>query len=113
MKLGDLTNTLSLNVLSGRENMQNAVTGGYVSDMLSDVLANSSEGNLWITLQTHVNIVAVANLKNLAGILIVNNRQPEESTLKKAAEEKITVMTTELSAFDAAGIIYRLLGERG
>lgn len=112
MKLGDLATTLSLKVLSCNNNLQNNVTGGYVSDMLSDVLANSGEGNIWITLQRHINIVAVANLKNLAGILIVSNRQPEDGVLKKAAEESITIMTTHFSAFEAAGRIYQLLVDK-
>lgn len=113
MKIGELIDILSLNVLSGSENLGRAVTGGYASDMLSDVLANSGEGNIWITIQTHINIVAVANLRNLAGILIVNSRVPEEGTLRKASEEQIPVMSTSLSAFEAAGKIYQLLGEEG
>jgi predicted transcriptional regulator len=112
MKLGDLAGKLSLKVLSYNEGLQREVSGGYSSDMLSDVLANSLEGNIWITLQTHTNIVAVADLKNLAGIIIVNDRQPDDETLKKAATEKIAIMTTNMSAFESAGMIYKLLSEK-
>ena len=111
MKLGDLTGNLSLKVLSYKEGLESEVSGGYVSDMLSDVLANSGAGDIWITFQTHTNIVAVANLKNLAGVILVNNRQPDEETLKKAATEKITLMTTHMSTFETAGRIYQLLEE--
>ncbi len=109
MKLEDLVNKLSLEVLSHNDGLQKDISGGYVSDMLSDVLANSKEGNIWITLQTHPNIVAVASVKNLAGVIIVRKRQPEEETLKKAVTEKITIMTTPLSAFEVAGKVYQLL----
>ena len=109
MTLEDLANKLSLQVLSHNEGLQKKVSGGYVSDMLSDVMANSKQDNIWITLQTHTNIVAVAHLKNLAGIIIVSKRQPDEETLKKAAAEKITIMTTPLPAFEVAGKIYQLL----
>ena len=109
MKLGDLAGRLSLNILSNKEDLDREVSGGYVSDMLSDVLANSSSGDIWITFQTHANIVAVANLKNLAGVILVNNRQPDEETLKKAAAEHVTLISTSMSTFEAAGRIYQLL----
>ncbi|TNF53650.1 serine kinase [bacterium] len=109
MKVEDIAQKLSLDVLSHNEGLQKDISGGYVSDMLSDVMANSHPGNIWITLQTHPNIVAVAHLKNLAGIIIVSKRQPEQETLKKAVSEKITIMTTPLSAFEISGRIYQLL----
>jgi len=109
MKLKDIVSELSLEVKSFKEGLQNDITGAYVSDLLSDVMANSKEGNVWITLQTHLNIVAVASLKGIKGIIIVSNRQIPEETLKKAGEEKITVMSTPTPAFEIAGKIYQLL----
>lgn len=109
MKLQEIVKELSLEVKSHKDGLQKNVTGGYVSDLLSDVMTNSREGNIWVTLQTHPNIVAVASLKNLAGITIVGKRQPEEETLKKAEAEKITIMTTPMPAFEVAGRIYQLL----
>jgi hypothetical protein len=109
MKLMDLVKELSLEVKSYEEGLKKDVTGGYVSDLLSDVMANGKEGNIWITLQTHMNILAVASLKGIAGIIIVNKRQLPEETLQKAETEKITVLTTPLPAFEAAGKFYQLL----
>jgi hypothetical protein len=82
------------------------VTGGYASDLLSDVMANSREGDLWVTLQKHVNIIAVAQLNGLAGIVLVNGRQPEQATIDRAEEEKIPIVSTGLSAFDVVGRLY-------
>jgi len=76
------------------------VTGGYVSDLLSDVIANAREGSLWVTLQTHQNIVAVAALKDLAGIVIINGKQPARETVQKAEQEAIPILSTELPAFE-------------
>jgi len=109
MKLQDLVNKLSLNVLSHNEGVERDVSGGYVSDMLSDVLANSHEGNIWITIQTHLNMVALAKLKNLAGVIIASRKNPGEETMKKAVAEKITIMTTSVSTFETAGKLYQLL----
>jgi hypothetical protein len=88
------------------------VAGGYASDLLSDVMANSREGDIWVTMQRHVNIVAVAQLKGLSAIVIVNGRQPEAETLRRAAEEHIPLISTPLQAFDVAGIL-RGLGIQG
>ena len=109
MKLYEIVNELSLDVKSCSEGLQNDVTGGYASDLLSDVLANSKKGDIWITLQTHQNIVAVANVKGLAGIIIVGRKEPQKDTLDKAEAEKITIMTTSMSAFETAGRIYQLV----
>ncbi len=109
MKLLEFVKELSLEVKSCKDGLQKDVTGAYVSDLLSDVMANSKENSFWITLQTHPNIVAVATMKNLAGIIIVGRRCPEENTLKKAEAEKITIMTTNMPAFEVAGRIYQLL----
>jgi hypothetical protein len=109
MKLSSIVENLSLEVKTCKENLQNNVTGVYISDLLSDVMGNSKEGNLWITLQTHLNIVAVAGLKNLSGIIIINNRQMQEDVLQKAESEKITIMSTPLPAFEIAGKLYQLL----
>jgi len=83
-----------------------AVLGGYASDLLSDVMANAQDGDAWITMQRHVNTVAVAQLKNLAGIVIVNGREPEAEMAARAAEHGVAVVTTPLSAFDAAGRLH-------
>ncbi|MFQ6083234.1 MAG: DRTGG domain-containing protein [Candidatus Aminicenantia bacterium] len=108
MKLKHLIEELGLTVVTGHDKVDIEVTGGYASDLLSDVIANSKEGNIWLTLQTHQNIVAVAKLKDLSGIIIVNNRQPDEATIKKAKEEKIPVFRSELTTFELAGRIYQL-----
>ena len=82
------------------------VRGGYASDLLSDVMANAQDGDAWVTMQRHVNTVAVAQLKNLAAIVIVNGRQPEADMVARAAEHGVAVVTTPLPAFDAAGRLY-------
>jgi predicted transcriptional regulator len=82
------------------------VLGGYASDLLSDVMANSREGDVWVTMQKHVNIVAVAQLNGLACIVLVNGRQPEPDTVKRAEEERIPLISTPLQAFEVAGILY-------
>lgn len=108
MKLQEIIKQCGFELKTHEENLNQEVTGGYCSDLLSDVMANAKDGNVWITLQTHSNIVAVAVLKNLAGIIIINNREPDEGTLAKAHEENIPIMTTKLSAFGIIGKLFEL-----
>jgi serine kinase of HPr protein (carbohydrate metabolism regulator) len=109
MKIKDIIDKLELKAIAGQENLSANVAGGYTSDLLSDVIANSKEGSLWITLQIHQNVIAVARLKDLAGIIIVNNREPDEDTLKKANEENVPVLSCQETAFEISGKLYELL----
>jgi serine kinase of HPr protein (carbohydrate metabolism regulator) len=108
VKIVELVEKLNLDVRSANENLEREITGGYASDLLSDVLANSKEGDLWVTLQIHQNIVAVASMKDLAGIILVNGREPEQETVEKAEAENIVIMVTELPAFELVGRLYSL-----
>ena len=108
MKLQEIIDSLSLKVETPSADLNKEVSGAYVSDMMSDVMGNAKDGFLWITIQVHLNIIAVASLKNLSGIILVNSRVPAEDTLKKAVAENIPIMTTPLSAFDLVGMLYGL-----
>ncbi len=99
---------MHLEVQSGRDILSTQVAGGYVSDLLSDVMANSKKADIWVTAQVHPNIVAVAVLKELAGIIIIGDRKPETETIKKAEAEKIVIMSTNLTAFELAGRLYEM-----
>ena len=112
MKLQEMVQELGLEVRCAAHNLNKQVSGGYASDLLSDVMANSKKDNVWITLQIHQNIVGVASLKELGGIIIVNGREPEEGALKKAEEENIPILLTKLPAFEIVGRLYEL-GIRG
>jgi hypothetical protein len=108
VKLKELIEKLNLSVRSSKDSLDREVTRGYASDLLSDVLANTEEGDLWITLQIHQNIAAVASMKGLAGIVLVNGREPEQETVEKAEVENIVIMVTELPTFELVGRLYGL-----
>ena len=112
MKLTDIVKELNLTVKSGADLLDREVSGGYVSDLLSDVLAHASTDNIWVTLQIHLNIIPIASMKDLAGIIIVNGRQPDAETLHKADTENIPILGTDMSAFRIVGKLYQL-GVRG
>ena len=105
MKVSDLVKELNLTVFCGEAGLDAEISGGYTSDLLSDVMGHIDEGMLWVTMQTHQNIVAVATLKDAAAVLIVNG----EETLEKGKEEDVPLLGTPLSAFEVTGKIYSLL----
>ncbi len=113
MTLEEIVQKVGLKILAVPEALGRPVSGGYASDLLSDVMANSRAGNVWMTLQTHQNIIAVAKLKDLAGIILVNSREPEPETLHKAAEEKVPLLQAADPAFIISGKIYALLSGKG
>jgi hypothetical protein len=107
VKLTDVSRALGLQLAAGTaEGVE--VSGGYVSDLLSDVMAHAARGSVWITLQVHKNIVAVATLKELAAIVIVGSREPEEDAAAKAGEEGVPILTTPMTAFEVAGRLYEM-----
>ena len=107
MKVKDVVEKLGLEVRAASGNTDKEVKGGYASDLMSDVMANSKPGDIWITLQIHQNIVAVASLKDLAAIIIVQGRQPEKETVEKAEREGIPILVSSLHTFELIGRLYQ------
>jgi len=109
MKVSDLVDQFGLKVFSGAAGLDRTVHGAYVSDLLSDVMGNASEGDVWITLQTHQNVLAIASLKELAAVILVKGTEPDEDTATHSNEEAIPVLGTYLSTFEMAGKLYDAL----
>ena len=106
MKVKTLQDLLHLEVAAGSRGLDREVTGAYCGDLLSDVMANSTRGAVWLTIQSHQNIVAVAVLKELAGIILVNNHIPDEETKAKAEDEGIPIFSSPLRSYELACILY-------
>jgi hypothetical protein len=106
MTLSDLATRLELKAFTPGIPLDRDVLGGYASDLLSDVIGHSRKGDLWVTMQVHPNIVAVAVLKELAGIVLVNGREPAVETVEQAAREGVPILGTRLGAFELAGRLY-------
>lgn len=109
MKVYDVVRVLNLTVFCGEENLGREISGGYTSDLLSDVMGRIEEGMIWITMQTHQNIVAVGTLKDVSAVLIVNGAVPDEETIKKGKDEEVILLGTTSSSFEVSGKIYQLL----
>ncbi len=109
MKVIDLVNELNLEVFSGESGLDREANGGYVSDLLSDVMGHADEAQVWMTLQTHKNIMAIASLKDLAAVILVAGNKPEQDTILQSQTEGIPILGTSLPCFEIAGKMYSLL----
>ena len=109
MKVREVVDALKLKVLSGEQGLDKEVEGCYVSDLLSDVMGNAEMGNIWVTLQTHKNVMAIASLKELSAVILVKGQSASDDTLEQSNEEGIPFLSTDAETFETAGKIYELL----
>ena len=107
--IADLVKEFEFEVFCGDDKLQSPVKGAYSSDLLSDVMGKAVEGDIWITMQTHRNIIAVASLKELAAILIVNDGHPESETVASATSEGVILLGTKERSFSICGKLYKLM----
>lgn len=112
MKVSEIVEKLELTVYSGQKGLDREITGGYVSDLLSDVMGNAREGEIWITLQVHQNVMAIASLKDLAAVILVSSLEPHENTIRHSNDENIPVLGTSLSTFEIAGKLYQIQNQQ-
>jgi len=108
MKLTEIVDELGLRVAAGSGHLDVEITGGYTSDLLSCAMAGAAQGNLWITLQGHLNIVAVASLNELAGVIVTEGKPVSRETTTKAEEEGVVLLLTPLTSYEVAGRLWDL-----
>ena len=106
MTVLEVKDALGAHVLTQGTDLNRTVNEGYSCDLLSWVMAHGREGMAWITVQTHMNVIAVASLHDMSCVIIPENIHMEDDVLAKATEEGITVLSSELTAFDISGRLY-------
>ncbi len=107
MNVKELVEQFNLNVAAGQNGLERQIQGGYCGDLLSDVMGNAPIGCIWLTVQTHQNIVAVAVLREMAAIVLSGGQEPDQETVAKANEEEIPILMWPDTAFDLAGQVYQ------
>ncbi|MGD0251419.1 MAG: DRTGG domain-containing protein [Verrucomicrobiota bacterium] len=83
------------------------LSGCYISDLLSDVLANAQPGVLWVTIHTHRNVVSVASMKDITAVLFTCGRKPQPAIIAEAAEKGIMLLSTPLTTYETAGKLWK------
>ena len=108
MILREIIEKLELTVVAETGALDETVSGGYVSDLLSHVMGQAKAGQVWVTMQGHQNVVAVASLVGLGAVIVTSGVMPEELTVTKAIDQEVALCMTTLSTYEVAGRLYQL-----
>ncbi len=109
MNLQEIITQLELTVLTQPKPFATIhPTGGYASDLLSCVIAGAKPGNLWLTIQSHINIVAVAALNELAAVIMTENASPDAAVIEKANEQGVTLLVSGENTYTLAGKLWEM-----
>ncbi len=106
MTIQEMLQQVELEVKSASDHLDAEVTGGYSGDLISAMMANAKQDDVWVTWHVHPNIVAAAVIVKLAAIILVSGRQPEQETIQKAQQEDIPILVSKLPAFEVVGKLY-------
>ncbi|MDR0396004.1 MAG: AraC family transcriptional regulator [Oscillospiraceae bacterium] len=106
--LNELKDALNLTELTASPDLSRTVESGYCCDLLSWVLARGAQGMAWITVQTHMNAVAIATLLDMSCVILPDNIQPEPDTLAKAGEEGVAVFVSPDNAYAICGKMWAM-----
>ena len=109
MTLQDVIDQLNLKVLTQPIDFSAVTpTSGYTSDLLSCVVAGAQPGNLWVTLQAHMNVVAVAALREVSAVIITENAQPDADVIEKADQQGVILLSTAEPSYQVVGKLWEL-----
>jgi len=109
MIVKDIVEKLELKVFNKNADLSIDVKGGFVGDLLSHVMGNSNEGEVWLTVQTHKNVLAIASLNDLSAVILIDGQKPDVNMLESAEEEGIPILGSDKSAFELSGKLYGLI----
>ncbi len=106
MKVREILPIIDARALTGETAMDREVLSGYACDLLSWVMAHGSDSMAWVTVQTHMNVIAVATLHDMSCVIIPEGAQADAEVVAKAAEEGIAILVSGLSAFEISGKLF-------
>lgn len=102
MKVSDIAEKLGLTLKAGEGGISKEVSGCYIGDLLSLAMARLTQGNVWITIQTNINIVAVSSLSDIGCIILAEGLSPDENAAQKADMEDIPIYSSDKTAYELA-----------
>ena len=99
ISLREVAEKLEVQVVAGGETLNRPVAAGYASDLLSCAMNSAKKDYVWVTLQAHVNVIAVASLLGLSGVIITEGNRPDQDTVARAEDESVVLMLTPKTTF--------------
>lgn len=101
MTVYELSQNSQFNVLTMPE-PERVINGAYVGDLLSWVMGKAQYDNIWITIMSNINVVAVASLSDVSCVLLAEDVTLDSEVLDTAKEKGINILSTPLAAYEAA-----------
>ncbi len=111
MKLRDFVNDMGLRVFAGEDNLDTEVTGGYCGDLLSWVMGRAKPGDMWITIMSNLNTVAVAVMSDVAAVLMAEGVEPGDDVIQRARERDVVLLGSDEPIYELAAAVSKKLGE--
>ena len=108
ISLKEIVEKLHLEPVSPGRSLDRPVAGGYASDLLSCVMKGAKKDDVWVTLQSHVNVIAVASLIGLAAVIMTEGNRPDQETLNRAESEGVTLLLTPRTTYTVVGALNEL-----
>ncbi len=109
MKVAELIEKLNLKVCAGQSGAENEISGCYIGDLMSLAMTGVQENNVWITIQTNINVVAVSALSGAGCVILADGFMLDENAVHKAESEEMPILSSEMTAYELA----KALGELG
>ncbi|MBE6811126.1 MAG: hypothetical protein E7521_08780 [Ruminococcaceae bacterium] len=101
MTVYDLSKNSQFNVLTMPE-PEREINGVYIGDLLSWVMGKAQYDNVWITIMSNINVIAVASLSDVSCVLLAEDVTLDDEVLSTAKQKGINILSTPMSAYDAA-----------
>jgi predicted transcriptional regulator len=108
MYLREIAEKLSLEAVCCEGELDRDVSGGYATDLMSDAIAHAEADSVWVTLQTHANVVAIAVMKGLAAVILTGGRRPDPDAAAKAETEGVPVLSTPWDSYEMVGRLWEI-----
>lgn len=109
MTITELSEKLAWKCLAGGDVSAREVTGCYIGDLLSWVMARARSGNVWLSVMGNVNAVAVASLTDCAALVLCENAALDDDARERANQQGIPVFLSEKPLFETAVEVHALL----
>ncbi len=106
MNVKDLVKLNNWKLINENDGLNREVKGAFVGDLLSFVMGNGEPDNAWITIQSHLNVIAVAMLREFSCIIFVDGANVTQDMIDKANEENLILIQSDSSAYDSAIKLY-------
>ena len=108
--LQEIIDQLNLKVLTEPKGSFRRIrpTSGYASDLLSCVMAGAKHAGIWVTLQAHLNIVAVAALLEISAVIITEGATPEQAVIDRANEQGVTLLSSASPTYVVVGKLWEM-----